>query len=55
MSVPRPGRLLRRTIGLVGWVALKIGMTRRMMLIVVRVLAAVIVVFALFGVALLGG
>ena len=52
MSLPRPGRLLRRTLGLVGRVALKIDVTRRTMLTVVGVLAVVILVFALLAVAL---
>jgi hypothetical protein len=55
MSLPRPGRLLGRTLGLVGRVALKIGVTRRMMLTVVGVLAVVILVLSLLVVVLLGG
>ena len=54
MSLPRPGRLLGRTLGLVGRVALKFGVTRRMMLTVVGVLATVILVSARFAVVLLG-
>jgi hypothetical protein len=34
-------------LGLVGWVALKFGLTRRIVLTVVGVLAVVILVFAL--------
>ena len=52
--LPRPGRLLGRTLGLVGRVALKFGVTRQMMLAVVGVLATVILVFALLAVVLLG-
>ena len=55
MSLPRPGRLLGRTLGLVGQVALKLGITRRMMLTIAGVLAAVILVFALLAAVLFGG
>ena len=55
MSLPRPGRLLGRTLGLVSRVALKIRVTRRMMLIAFGILAVVILVFALLAVVLLGG
>ena len=52
--LPRPGRLLVRTLGLVGRVALKFGVTRQMMLIVVGVLAMVILVSVLLVVLLFG-
>ena len=53
ISLPRPGRLLGRTLGLVGRVALKLGVTRRIMLTVVGVLATVILISALLAVVLL--
>ncbi len=46
--------VLGRTLGLVGRVALKFGVTRRMMLTVVGFLATVILVSALLAVVLLG-
>ena len=52
--LPRPGRLLGRTLGLVGRVALKFGVTRRIMLTVVGVLAMVTLVSFLLVVVLLG-
>jgi hypothetical protein len=52
--LPRPGRLLGRTLGLVGRIALKVGITRRMVLTVVGVLAIVTLVSFLLVVALLG-
>ena len=52
--LPRSGRLLGRTLGLVGRVALKFGLTRRMMLTIIGVLAAVILVSALLAAVLLG-
>ena len=55
MSLPRPGRLLGRTLGLMGQVALKLGVTRRMMLALAGALAAVILVFALLAAVLFGG
>jgi hypothetical protein len=52
--LPRPGRLLGGTLGLVGRVALKFRVTRGMMLTSVGVLATVILVSALLAVVLLG-
>ena len=55
MSLLGAGRLLGRTLGLVGRVALKIAVTTRMLVTVVGVPAAVILIFPQLAVALLGG
>jgi len=54
MSLPRPGRLLGRALGLVGRIALKFSLTRRMVLAIVGIVAAVILVLVLL-VVLIGG
>jgi hypothetical protein len=52
MSLLRPGRLLGRTLGLVGRIALKIGVARRAVLVVVGIV--VLAVLILLTMALLG-
>jgi hypothetical protein len=53
VGVLRPGRLLGRTLGFVGRVALKIGVARRAVLVVVGIV--VVAVLILLTMALLGG
>jgi hypothetical protein len=52
--LPRPGRVLGRALGFVGRIMLKVGVTRRLVWVAAGIAAAVILVLALFAVALLG-